>query len=87
MNPTGIHRTRFTLPGHWRGRRVILHFGGVESYFEATHINQLPRHAETVVHLDSKHSGVGTSGREDASEQAYLVHPGVYALKYRMKAF
>src|SRR5919202_308982 len=29
-NPTGIYRRRFTLPRGWRGRRVILHFGGVE---------------------------------------------------------
>ena len=29
-NPTGIYRRRFTLPRGWRGRRVVLHFGGVE---------------------------------------------------------
>ncbi|MFN2470921.1 MAG: glycoside hydrolase family 2 TIM barrel-domain containing protein [Gaiellaceae bacterium] len=29
-NPTGIYRRRFTLPRAWRGRRVLLHFGGAE---------------------------------------------------------
>ncbi len=32
-NPTGLYRTSFTLPAHWYGRRVVLHFGGVESAF------------------------------------------------------
>lgn len=30
-NPTGIHRTRFTVPAHWAGRRVTVSFGGAES--------------------------------------------------------
>ncbi len=30
-NPTGVYRTRFDLPAGWKGRRVVLHFGGVES--------------------------------------------------------
>jgi beta-galactosidase len=29
-NPTGIYRREFTIPGEWRGRRVILHFAGCE---------------------------------------------------------
>ena len=29
-NPTGIYRRSFTLPRGWDGRRVVLHFGGVE---------------------------------------------------------
>jgi beta-galactosidase len=29
-NPTGIYRRSFTLPRDWGGRRVRLHFGGVE---------------------------------------------------------
>ena len=33
-NPTGVHRTRFALPEDWRERRTVIHFGGVESYFE-----------------------------------------------------
>lgn len=32
-NPTGIYRREFELPESWAGRRVILHFGGVESAF------------------------------------------------------
>jgi beta-galactosidase len=30
-NPTGLYRTRFTLPEAWDGRRVVLHVGGAES--------------------------------------------------------
>ena len=29
-NPTGLYRRTFTLPRGWGGRRVVLHFGGVE---------------------------------------------------------
>lgn len=29
-NPTGIYRRTFDLPQEWRGRRVVLHFGGCE---------------------------------------------------------
>ena len=32
-NPAGIYRRTFTVPKAWRGRRVILHFDGVESCF------------------------------------------------------
>jgi len=32
-NPTGCYRTTFTVPDEWAGRRVVLHFGGVESAF------------------------------------------------------
>jgi len=30
-NPTGLYRTKFAVPADWAGRRVVLHFGGVES--------------------------------------------------------
>ncbi|HEY1739836.1 MAG TPA: glycoside hydrolase family 2 TIM barrel-domain containing protein, partial [Acidimicrobiia bacterium] len=30
-NPTGLYRTTVTVPREWRGRRVVLHFGGAES--------------------------------------------------------
>ena len=33
-NPTALYRTAFTLPEAWHNRRVIIHFGGVESYLE-----------------------------------------------------
>ncbi len=29
-NPTGIYRREFTVPPTWRGRRIVLHFGGCE---------------------------------------------------------
>ena len=32
-NPTGLYRTHFDVPASWRGRRVVLHFGSVESCF------------------------------------------------------
>lgn len=34
-NPTGVYRTRLEVPRSWAGRRVVLHFGGVESVFAA----------------------------------------------------
>jgi beta-galactosidase len=34
-NPTGVHRTRFTVPAAWAGRRVVLHVGGAESVLYA----------------------------------------------------
>lgn len=30
-NPTGLYRRTFSLPKGWDGKRIILHFGGVES--------------------------------------------------------
>ena len=30
-NPTGCYRTSLDVPESWRGRRVVLHFGGAES--------------------------------------------------------
>lgn len=30
-NPTGLFRKEFTLPKEWENRRIVLHFGGVES--------------------------------------------------------
>jgi beta-galactosidase len=30
-NPTGLYRRRFQIPQSWKGRRVVLHFGGAES--------------------------------------------------------
>jgi beta-galactosidase len=32
-NPVGSYRTTFTVPDGWRGRRVLLHFAGVDSAF------------------------------------------------------
>lgn len=33
-NPTGVYRHTFQLPPEWSGRRVVIRFGGVESYYE-----------------------------------------------------
>ena len=32
-NPTGLYRTSFTVPANWKGKRLVLHFGGVETCF------------------------------------------------------
>jgi len=40
-NPTGCYRTEFSLPEDWKGRRVVLHFGGAESVL-AVWINGQP---------------------------------------------
>lgn len=32
-NPTGLYRTTFHIPAGWKGKRVVLHFGGVETCF------------------------------------------------------
>ncbi len=32
-NPVGSYRTTFTVPADWSGRRVFLHFAGVDSAF------------------------------------------------------
>jgi beta-galactosidase len=33
QNPTGLYRRSFSIPAGWTGRRIVLHFGGVESMF------------------------------------------------------
>ncbi|WP_309380395.1 glycoside hydrolase family 2 TIM barrel-domain containing protein [Cerasicoccus frondis] len=33
-NPTGVYRRTFEISKAWAERRTVLHFGGVESYFE-----------------------------------------------------
>jgi len=30
-NPVGLYRTLFTVPANWKNRKVILHFGGINS--------------------------------------------------------
>lgn len=32
-NPTGLYRHEFVLPDAWRGKRVVIHLGGVENCF------------------------------------------------------
>ncbi len=34
-NPTGTYRTRFFILPEWKGRRIVLRFGGVDSAFHA----------------------------------------------------
>ncbi|VFQ61399.1 unnamed protein product [Cuscuta campestris] len=40
-NPTGCYRTMFFLPKEWEGRRIFLHFEGVDSAFY-TWVNGVP---------------------------------------------
>ncbi len=37
-NPTGVYQRQFELPMSWQGKRIVIHFGGVESYLEI-HVN------------------------------------------------
>ncbi len=32
-NPTGLYRTKFSIPDNWKGNRIFLHFGAVKSAF------------------------------------------------------
>ena len=32
-NPTGLYRTQFSVPSEWKGKRLVLQFGGVETCF------------------------------------------------------
>ncbi len=48
-NPTGLYRMTFKVPAAWRKRRVVLHFGGVESAF--------------TVHLNGQFVGMGKDTR------------------------
>ncbi|MCG8451435.1 MAG: DUF4981 domain-containing protein [Pirellulales bacterium] len=32
-NPVGSYRRTFTVPAKWKGRRIVIHFGGVQSAF------------------------------------------------------
>ncbi len=40
-NPTGLYRTEFNVPQNWDGRRIVIHFGGVETFF-AFYVNGVP---------------------------------------------
>jgi beta-galactosidase len=40
-NPTGVYRTTFRVPRHWRGRRIVLHVGGALSVLYV-HVNGAP---------------------------------------------
>jgi beta-galactosidase len=48
-NAAGVCRVSFSTPESWRHRRVVVHFGGVESYFE--------------VHLNGRFIGMGKDTR------------------------
>ena len=54
-NPTGLYRRAFTLPRGWAGRRVVLHFGGVEGVLHVV-VNGRPaglaKDARTPAELD-----------------------------------
>ncbi len=48
-NPTGLYRTKFTVPASWKDRRVVIQIGGAESYLE--------------VYLNGKFIGMGKDTR------------------------
>ncbi len=41
-NPTGLYRQHFTVPSAWRGRRIVLHFDGLEAGCSSLWINGRP---------------------------------------------
>ena len=51
-NPTGHYRKEFTLPAAWAGKRVVLNFDGVDSYFEV-YVNGSYVGASKVPHMPS----------------------------------
>ncbi|MCX7869329.1 MAG: hypothetical protein N2322_05190, partial [Terrimicrobiaceae bacterium] len=48
-NPTGIHVTSFRIPGLWKARRVVAHFGGAESVL--------------MVYVNGRFAGMGKDSR------------------------
>lgn len=72
-NPTGIYRRTFTVPDTWRGRRIILHFGGCEGalyvYLNGQPIG-LNKDAHTTTEFD-----VSAAVRFDAPNQLVAVVP------------
>ena len=40
-NPTGVYRRTVTVPGDWRGQRIVLHVGGAESVLYV-HVDGVP---------------------------------------------
>ena len=54
-NPTGLYRRDFRLPREWAGRRVVLHFGGVEGVLHVLvngHAVGLAKDARTPAEFD-----------------------------------
>jgi len=61
-NPTGLYRRQFVLPRGWRGRRVVLHFGGVEGVLHVV--------------VNGRAAGIGKDARTPAElDVTELVHP------------
>ncbi len=67
-NPTGLYRKTFNVPPAWKGRRVVLHFGGVESmlyvYINGTFVgmskdSRLPAEFDITPHLKSGRNVLG----------------------------
>jgi len=62
-NPTGVYRTRFDIPPTWAGRRIVLHFGGVESVL--------------IVYVNGRQVGLSKDSRTPAEFDATdCVRPG-----------
>lgn len=52
--------------------------------FACTHINEVPRRDETVVHIDHIQRGLGTGSCGPQASPQYCVEPGVYSFSYRI---
>ncbi|WP_269538809.1 glycoside hydrolase family 2 TIM barrel-domain containing protein [Cerasicoccus fimbriatus] len=91
-NPTGVYRRTFTLSNDWVERRTVLHFGGVESYFEVyvndvfvgmSKDNRLPSEFDvsSVVHAGENTIAVKVLKWCDANyveDQDMFWHAGIY---------
>ncbi|MDT8390189.1 MAG: glycoside hydrolase family 2 TIM barrel-domain containing protein [Lentisphaeria bacterium] len=70
-NPTGVYRTVFEVPENWLNRRIVLHFGGVENYFE--------------VYVNDVFIGMGKDNRLPSEfDLADSVRPGTNTLAFKV---
>lgn len=91
-NPTGLHRTTFRVPRHWRGRQVVLHLGAVESmavvvcngaFVGMGKDSRLPSEFDLTPHLGpgENHLGVLVTRYSDATwieDQDHWFHAGIH---------
>ncbi len=75
-NPTGLYRTRFEVPGEWKGRRVFVHFAGVQS---APFVERHP-HTGAAGTAEAIEGGVGGNAVQPPSE-CWVLPPRRHGVK------
>jgi beta-galactosidase len=55
-----------------------------DDLFACTHINEVPRRDEAVVHIDRTQRGLGTGSCGPQTLPAYCIEPGTYQFRYRI---